>query len=109
LAVGVFQWTPLKNACLAQCRAPLSFVQRHGGFKPGLFPALRLGLLHGTYCVGCCWTLMTLLFVGGVMNLLWIAGLMIFVLLEKTIPLGKTFSRIAGVAAGAAGVWMLAT
>jgi predicted metal-binding membrane protein len=107
IAVGVFQWLPIKHACLAQCRAPLSFVQQHGGFKPEISGALRLGALHGAYCVGCCWALMALLFVGGVMNLLWIAGLMIFVLLEKIIPGARYFSRVAGLAAIAAGVWML--
>jgi predicted metal-binding membrane protein len=107
IAVGVFQWLPIKQACLAQCRAPLAFVQQHGGFKPDISGALRLGVLHGAYCVGCCWALMALLFVGGVMNLLWIAGLMIFVLLEKIIPGARYFSRAAGLAAIAAGVWML--
>jgi predicted metal-binding membrane protein len=107
IAAGLFQWTPIKQACLSHCRAPLLFVQQHGGFKPDISGALRLGALHGAYCVGCCWALMALLFVGGVMNLLWIAGLMIFVLLEKIIPGSRYFSRLAGLVAIAAGVWML--
>jgi len=107
IAAGLFQWTPVKQACLAHCRAPLSFVQRHGGFKPDISGAVRLGALHGAYCVGCCWALMALLFVGGVMNVLWIAGLMIFVLAEKIIPGARYFSRIAGLIAIAAGAWML--
>ncbi|HVV28641.1 MAG TPA: DUF2182 domain-containing protein [Rhizomicrobium sp.] len=106
IAAGVYQWTPPKQACLAGCRAPLAFIQRHGGFRPGALASLRLGLVHGLYCIGCCWALMALLFVGGVMNLAWIAALMIFVLLEKLAPLQPWFSRAAGLAAVAAGAWM---
>lgn len=106
IAAGVYQWLPAKNVCLEGCRAPLSFIQRHGGFRPGAGGSARLGLLHGSYCVGCCWALMLLLFVVGVMNLLWIAALMIFALLEKVVPGGRAFSRIAGCAAIAAGIWM---
>ena len=80
LVAGVYQWLPLKDACLSRCRAPLSFVQQHGGFQQGARGSLRPGLLHGLYCIGCCWALMALLFVGGVMNLLWIAALMMLVL-----------------------------
>jgi predicted metal-binding membrane protein len=108
IAAGVYQWTPLKRGCLTQCRAPLSFVQRHGGFRTGKLQAMRLGILHGAACVGCCWALMALLFAGGVMNIFWIAGLMIFVLAEKILPGGWVLSRIAGVAAAAAGLWYLA-
>jgi predicted metal-binding membrane protein len=108
VGVGVYQWTPLKNACLSQCRAPLSFVQRHGGFRAERPKSLRLGVLHGAYCVGCCGSLMALLFVGGVMNIFWIAGLMILVLLEKITPGGRFLARLAGVAAIAAGVFTLA-
>jgi len=105
---GLYQWTTLKIACLAQCRAPLSFVQQHGGFRPGKMQALRLGVLHGGYCVGCCWALMALLFVGGVMNIFWIAGLMIFMLAEKILPGGRALSRLGGVAAIAGGLWYFA-
>ncbi|MEO8314162.1 MAG: DUF2182 domain-containing protein [Pseudomonadota bacterium] len=107
IAAGIYQWLPLKNACLSKCRAPLSFIQGHGGFQPGATGSLKLGFRHGLYCVGCCWLLMLLLFVGGVMNLLWIAGLAIFVLVEKLAPRARWVSRGAGLAAFAAGVWML--
>jgi predicted metal-binding membrane protein len=108
IAAGVYQWLPLKDACLAHCRAPLVFIQHHGGFKPGAGAALRLGFVHGLYCVGCCWLLMLLLFVGGVMNLLWIAGLMILVLLEKLAPAAKWITRGAGILAIGAGLCLLA-
>src|SRR5262249_22818957 len=73
IAAGVYQWTPLKDVCLTQCQSPLLFLMRHGGFRRDAFGCLLLGLRHGAYCVGCCWMLMALLFVGGVMNVLWIA------------------------------------
>jgi predicted metal-binding membrane protein len=107
LAAGLYQWLPLKDACLAHCRAPLSFVQRHGGFRESAGGSLRLGFLHGLYCIGCCWALMALLFVGGVMNLLWIAALMILVLLEKVVPGARWLSRIAGLAMVGAGVRLI--
>lgn len=107
IAAGLYQWTPLKHACLNQCRAPLAFVQQHGGFQSSAFGSLRLGLLHGAQCVGCCWALMALLFVGGVMNPLWIAGLMIFVLAEKILPAGRFVSWLAGTLALAAGIWLI--
>ena len=106
IAAGAYQWLPIKDTCLANCRAPLAFMQRHGGIQVSAMGSLRLGCLHGLYCVGCCWALMAILFVVGVMNLLWIAALMIVVLLEKVIPGGRYFSRIVGCAALAAGVWM---
>jgi predicted metal-binding membrane protein len=108
IVAGAYQWLPIKDSCLSQCRAPLSFVQRHGGFQPRAPASLRLGFTHGMYCIGCCWALMLLLFVGGVMNLLWIAALMIFALLERLIPGGRMFSRLAGLGAMTAGVWMFA-
>jgi predicted metal-binding membrane protein len=107
IAAGLYQWTPLKDSCLAQCRTPLSFVQRHGGFRPEILGSLRLGALHGAYCIGCCGALMALLFVLGVMNLFWIAALMILVLAEKILPAGRVLGRVAGFAAFAAGVWLL--
>jgi predicted metal-binding membrane protein len=109
IVAGAYQWLPIKDSCLSQCRAPLSFVQRHGGFQPQALGSLRLGFVHGMYCIGCCWAFMLLLFVGGVMNLLWIAALMIFALLERLIPGGRMFSRLAGVGAVTAGVWMIAS
>lgn len=107
LFVGTYQLTPLKNACLVQCRAPLRFIQNHGGFRPGIGGSLRLGVLHGFYCIGCCWALMALLFVGGVMNVLWIAAIAIVVLAEKLLPGGPWLARLAGMAAVIAGAWML--
>ncbi len=101
---GVYQWTPIKEVCLRQCQAPITFLASHGGFRPDPVGALRLGLLHGSYCLGCCWALMAILFVGGVMNIFWIAGIAVLVLLEKTLPLGRWLSRVSGgllVAAGA--------
>lgn len=107
IAAGLYQWTPQKEACLSQCQAPLVFIQRHGGFRRDAAGAVSLGLQHGLYCVGCCWALMALLFVGGVMNLLWIAVLSIFVLLEKVCLAGRLVPRIAGSALIAAGLWFL--
>jgi predicted metal-binding membrane protein len=96
IVAGIYQWSPLKNACLAQCRAPLHFIQRHGGFKANAAESLALGLRHGLYCTGCCWAIMLLLFVGGVMNLLWVAGLAVLVLMEKIPAQGRFFSRATG-------------
>jgi predicted metal-binding membrane protein len=107
IAAGLYQWTPLKDACLRQCQAPLWFIQRYGGFRADARGAFALGLRHGGYCIGCCWALMALLFVAGVMNVVWIAALAILVLAEKVIPAGRVLSRIAGAALVAAGVWLL--
>ena len=82
LAAGLWQLTPLKGVCLRHCRSPLSFLAQQ--WRHGRLGAFRMGLEHGAYCVGCCWFLMGLLFFGGIMNLFWIAGLALFVLLEKT-------------------------
>src|ERR1700682_5940493 len=98
IAAGLCQWTPLKHACLRQWKATLQFIQCHGGFRRDSKGSLGLGIRHGAYCVGCCWALMALLFVGGVMNLLWIAAISIFVLLEKVIPFGDVSGRFAGAA-----------
>ena len=107
VAAGVYQWTPLKDVCLAQCQSPLLFLMRHGGFRNEPRGCLRLGLRHGAYCVGCCWILMALLFVVGVMNVLWIALLSLLVLLEKLTPIGRWIARAAGIACVAAGAWLL--
>jgi predicted metal-binding membrane protein len=96
VAAGLWQLTPFKAVCLRHCRSPLSFL--FGNWRKGRLGALQMGLAHGAYCLGCCWFLMALLFFGGVMNLYWIAGLAVFVLLEKTIPLGHWFGRVAGIA-----------
>ncbi|HTQ82493.1 MAG TPA: DUF2182 domain-containing protein [Pseudolabrys sp.] len=107
IAIGVYQWTPLKDVCLRQCQSPLVFIQRHGGFRRQPMGSLSLGLRHGIFCVGCCWALMLLLFVGGIMNLLWIAALTIFILAEKVVPGGRTVARMAGTGFAAFGVWVL--
>jgi len=107
ILAGLYQWTPLKDACLWQCQAPLGFILSHGGFKKTATGSLTLGLRHGAYCLGCCWALMVLLFALGVMNLFWIAALAILVLLEKVVPSGRGIARIAGLAFFASGVWML--
>ena len=108
IAVGLYQWTPLKNACLRYCQSPLLFISRYGGFRPDAQGSFVLGMRHGAICIGCCWGLMALLFVGGVMNVLWIAAITMFVLAEKVIPAGRVISRIAGAGLFAGGVWVLA-
>lgn len=107
IVAGVYQWTPSKQACLRHCQAPTAFIMRHGGFRRTPRGSLALGFRHGLYCIGCCWALMALLFVGGVMNLLWIAVISVFVLAEKVIRSGAWVPRTAGVMLGGAGVAML--
>jgi predicted metal-binding membrane protein len=106
IAAGVYQWTPLKDVCLTQCQSPFQFLMRYGGFRGDVTSCVLLGLRHGAYCVGCCWVLMTLLFVGGVMNVLWIALLALLILLEKITPFGRWVARTAGAGCVAAGAWM---
>jgi predicted metal-binding membrane protein len=106
LAAGMFQWTPLKRACLRGCRSPLSFLM--GEWREGTAGAFRMGLRHGAYCVGCCWALMALLFVVGVMNLVWIAVIAVFVMAEKVLPRGQLLGRIGGVALVGAGIAVIA-
>jgi predicted metal-binding membrane protein len=107
IAAGLFQWTPLKNACLSHCRSPLSFLMTD--WREGKLGALVMGLKHGTYCTGCCWFLMALLFVAGVMNVWWVALIAVLVLIEKIAPKGIWFGRIAGIALGVWGIAMLST
>jgi predicted metal-binding membrane protein len=106
LAAGVYQLTPIKHACLRHCRSPLAFFSSH--WRRNARGALRMGLMHGAFCVGCCWFLMGLLFFGGVMNLYWIAGLALFVLFEKTVPAGHWLGYATGVALLVWGAGMLA-
>lgn len=106
VAAGVFQWTPLKRACLAACRSPLSFLMI--GWREGRGGAFVMGLRHGLYCLGCCWALMALLFVAGVMNLLWVASIAVAILVEKVVPRGDLVGRLAGVVLVAAGVLLVA-
>ena len=108
IAAGIYQWSPLKHACLRQCQTPLLFIQRHGGFRRSAGGSLALGARHGLYCVGCCWALMSLLFVSGVMNVLWIAAISIFVLVEKLVPAARVIPRLAGAGFVASGAWLLA-
>lgn len=107
VAAGVYQWTPAKQACLRHCQTPIAFILQHGGFRRTPRGSLVLGFRHGLYCIGCCWTLMALLFVGGVMNLLWIAVISVLVLAEKVIPAGRGLSRVAGAVLVLGGLWML--
>jgi predicted metal-binding membrane protein len=106
VAAGAYQLTPWKDACLEHCRSPAHFVAQH--WRPGTGGALRMGMEHGAYCLGCCWVLMGLLFFGGVMNLLWIAAIALFVLLEKVLPFGAGGGRWAGYAMITAGALVLA-
>ncbi|MCC2688972.1 MAG: putative metal-binding integral rane protein [Rhizobiaceae bacterium] len=107
ILAGLYQFTPLKAACLSVCQAPLVFIQRHGGFRREPGHSLWLGASHGLYCIGCCWALMTLLFVGGIMNPLWIAALSVFVLIEKIARARRVPSLVSGTAMIAAGLWLL--
>ena len=95
LAAGIYQLTPLKQTCLKNCRSPLEFMMIR--WRSGSDGAFRMGIEHGLYCVGCCWFLMGLLFFGGVMNLYWIIGIAVFVMVEKTIPAGHWVSYGVGV------------
>ncbi len=106
-AAGLYQLTPLKHACLRHCRSPFSFLLGH--WRAGHSGALRMGLIHGAYCVGCCWVLMALLFVGGIMNIVWIAGLALIVLVEKVAPHGRVMSTSLGVLCLAGAVYVVAT
>jgi len=106
LVAGLYQFTPFKAACLKHCRAPAHFIAAHG--RPGFWGALRLGGHHGAYCLGCCWALMALLFVGGVMNLWWIVALALYVLAEKMLAQALWLTWITGGALIAAGVWLMA-
>jgi predicted metal-binding membrane protein len=105
IAAGLYQLSPLKSACLGQCRAPVQFISRH--WRPGAAGAVRLGVLHGAYCVGCCWMLMALLFVGGVMNLWWVVALTLLVAIEKLVNGGQWLARATGVALIAWGLALL--
>jgi predicted metal-binding membrane protein len=103
LIAGAFQFTPLKQACLRACRSPLGFLLTD--WRNGLWGAARMGARHGLYCLGCCWALMALLFVGGAMNLLWIAALTLLVAMEKLAPKGELLAKALGalmIGAGAA-------
>jgi predicted metal-binding membrane protein len=95
IAAGVWQFTPLKHVCLRHCRSPAEFLTRH--WRNGEAGAFHMGVRHGAFCLGCCWMLMLLLFYGGIMNIYWIAGLTILVLVEKMTPAGHWVSSLIGV------------
>jgi predicted metal-binding membrane protein len=106
ILAGVYQFTPYKRSCLESCRSPAAFIARH--WKRGVSGGFHLGLISGLHCLGCCWALMLLLFVGGVMNLWWIGALTVFVLLEKIAPLGAQGGRLSGFLIVTMGLWNLA-
>lgn len=105
ILAGIYQFTPLKYTCLSNCRTPVSFLATE--WRDGTKGALVMGLRHGLYCLGCCWTLMLLLFVTGVMNLLWVALIAGYVLIEKVSPAGQWISRVIGLLMIGWGVWLL--
>lgn len=106
ITAGLWQLTPIKHACLRHCRSPAKFLTHHR--RRGNFGSLVMGLEHGAYCVGCCWFLMALLLVGGVMNLYWIMGLAVYILIEKVFPKGKRIGQIVGLCLVAWGLSWLA-
>ena len=105
IVAGVYQWTPLKYACLRACQSPLGFLMAR--WRDGWSGAFRVGVAHGAYCVGCCWALMLLLFAGGVMNLVVIAALTAWVAFEKLAPFGRRGAQVSGAVMIAVGSWML--
>jgi len=106
IVAGVYQWLPIKNVCLSHCQSPLGILTRY--WREGPTGALVTGVRHGAYCVGCCWMLMAVLFVVGVMNLLWVTALAAFVLVEKLVHVGKVVTRVAGAALTGWGSYLLA-
>jgi predicted metal-binding membrane protein len=105
ILAGVYQWLPAKGACLSHCRSPLGFFTAE--WREGVPGALVMGFRHGTYCVGCCWALMALLFVAGVMNLLWVVAIALFVLAEKVLPNATLIGRMTGALLAGWGLWVV--
>jgi predicted metal-binding membrane protein len=105
LAAGIFQWTPLKYACLSRCRSPLGYLMTE--WRDGAWGAFLMGVRHGNYCTICCWALMSLMFVAGVMSLFWMAVIAGFVLLEKIAPAGRWISRVSGALLTVWGILMI--
>lgn len=105
IAAGIYQLSPLKDVCLRHCRSPAQFLTGH--YRPGRTGALRMGMLHGAFCAGCCWLLMVLLFVGGVMNLVWIASLTVLVAAEKMLRGGRRIAVAGGILCLAWGAFVL--
>lgn len=107
LAAGLYQFSSLKAVCLRHCRSPVHFLTANN--RKGYSGALMMGLHHGAYCCGCCWVLMVLLFVGGIMNLYWIVGIAVYVLAEKLMPRPRLFAGITGAVLIAWGLWCIYT
>jgi predicted metal-binding membrane protein len=105
IIAGLYQWMPAKYACLEHCRSPLQQFLFH--WKPGLRGAFRMGAEHGLFCLGCCWAIMLLLFIAGVMNLLWVATIAGFVLIEKLLPNGHVIGRLGGATMSLVGLWYI--
>jgi predicted metal-binding membrane protein len=105
IAAGIYQFTPIKDVCLKNCQSPLDFIM--GNWRNGKLGTLFMGLQHGKYCVGCCWAFMILLFVGGVMNLLWVAMIAIFVFIEKAAPVHYWLGKVAGFLLAAWGIGII--
>lgn len=106
IAAGIYQLTPFKESCLKHCQSPVVFIQRT--FKKGYLGAAKMGLHHGFFCLGCCWLLMGLLFVAGVMNLLWIVSITLYVMFEKLLPTNQYTIRISGFLMIIAGFYLIA-
>lgn len=106
IAAGLYQFTPFKQACLRLCRSPMSFLMTR--WREGVAGALRMGLSHGSWCLGCCWALMLALFAVGVMNTAWIVGITAYVLVEKLAPRSRLLSRLSGAGLLVAGLWLVA-
>jgi predicted metal-binding membrane protein len=104
VGAGLFQLTPLKTACLARCRSPLMFLMTR--WRAGRYGSFSMGVDHGLFCLGCCWALMLVMFVAGVMNLLWMAALTVLMTVEKLVPRGEALARATGVALAGAGAWL---
>jgi predicted metal-binding membrane protein len=105
IMAGLYQWMPAKYACLEHCRSPLQHFLFH--WKSGLSGAFRMGAEHGLFCLGCCWAVMLLLFIAGVMNLLWVATIAGFVLMEKLLPKGHMIGRLGGATMSLVGLWYI--
>ena len=105
IIAGIYQFAPIKHACLKQCRSPVEFISRH--WQQGNIGAFNMGMHHGIFCLGCCWILMLLLFIGGIMNLVWIAGLAIIVLAEKQLHFGEIISRLIGILLCMSGLFII--
>jgi predicted metal-binding membrane protein len=105
LLAAAYELSPLKNRCLTQCSSPIGFITSY--WRPGVAGAFRMGLWHGSFCVGCCWALMLLLFTAGVMNLLWVAAVALIVLVQKLLPHPRIASTIAGTALAVVGLALI--